>query len=68
MKILKKYGLFTGIYIILTLLLSDDLSCLFQANLYCMATFLGKYAVFMLLMIAYDKWFVGGVFRKGAKK
>lgn len=64
MDTLKKYGLFTFIYILLTWTFSNDLSCLFDVDVMCWANFLGKYFVFILLMIAYDRWIKGGLFGK----
>lgn len=67
MNRLKKYGLFTFIYILLTWTFSNDLSCLFDLEVVCWANFLGKYLVFIVLMIAYDTWIKGGVFGKKNK-
>ncbi len=64
MNFLKKYGLFTLIYLILTAVMSDDLSCLWALNGFCLANFLGKYAIFMLLMWIYDRFFKNKIFGK----
>ncbi len=62
MKTLKKYGLFTLIYLILTAVMSDDLACIWAMNAYCVANFLGKYAIFILLMLIYDRFFKNKIF------
>ncbi|SFJ61973.1 hypothetical protein SAMN04487893_11179 [Myroides guanonis] len=68
MNILKKYGLFTFIYILLTWAFSNDLNCLLDVDTICLTNFLGKYFVFIVLMIVYDRWIKGGLFGKKNKK
>lgn len=62
MNTLKKYGIFTLIYLVLTAVMSDDLSCLWALDGLCLANFLGKYAIFILLMAVYDRFFKNKIF------
>lgn len=64
MKALQKYGLFTLIYLILTWALSNDMSCVLDLDGYCLANLLGKYALFMILMVVYDRWIKDKIFKK----
>ncbi|WP_430613878.1 hypothetical protein [Flavobacterium sp. JP2137] len=64
MEALKKYGLFTVIYLILTAVMADDFACLWAVDGLCWAKFLGKYAIFMLLMLVYDRFFKNKIFGK----
>lgn len=68
MNTFKKYGLFTFIYILLTWTFSNDLNCLLDVDMICLTNFLGKYVVFIVLMIVYDRWIKGGLFGKKNKK
>lgn len=68
MNTLKKYGLFTFIYILLTWTFSNDLNCLLDVDMICLANFLVKYIVFIVLMVVYDRWIKGGLFGKKNKK
>jgi len=64
MNTLVKYSFFTVIYIGLTWFLSDELGCAIAGNQTCVLNFMVKYVVFMVLMIIYNKWIKGKIFKK----
>lgn len=54
-NILIKLGLYTLVYLIVTLIMSDDLSCITSLETYCVVDVLGKYVFFVLAMFVYDR-------------
>lgn len=64
MKHWTKYGLFTIIFLLLTWFLSDELSCFFTLEAYCLLNLSIRYILFMVLMMIYDVWIKKIIFKR----
>lgn len=67
MNTLVKYSFFSFIYIALTWFMSDEISCALSGNEICLVSFVGKYIIFIVLMIVYDKWMKPKIFKNKTK-
>ncbi|MTG97052.1 MULTISPECIES: hypothetical protein [Myroides] len=64
MSTLVKYSFFTVIFVILTWVMTDEVSCALKGDEICLMNFAFKYLVFMVLMVIYDKWLKYKIFKK----
>lgn len=60
---LKKLILYTAIYALITILLSNDWDCISNPDSYCLVNVLAKYIIFMLLIVVFDRFIKKKIFK-----
>mgnify|MGYP003483067267 CR=1 FL=1 len=56
-SLLKKITIYSAVYFLVTLLLSpNELFCSFNLNEMCIASIVGKWILFIIIMFLYDKF------------
>lgn len=63
-----KVGLYTLVFLIVTALLSDELSCILTLDDLCMTNFIGKYLIFLVAMFLFDKFMKPFIFKNNSTK
>ena len=67
-SILKKLGIYTLVYLIVTILVSiDELLCALKLDTICLISFLSKWGIFIIIMYIYDR-FIKPLFHKNIDK
>ncbi len=55
-SILKKLGIYTLVYLIVTVLVSiDELLCALKLDTVCLVSFFSKWGIFIVIMYIYDR-------------
>ena len=63
-----KVGLYSLVFLIVTALLSDELSCILTLDDLCMTNFIGKYVIFLVAMFLFDKFIKPLIFKSNSTK